>query len=362
MRLRLTKVDEFQLLTCLRHSLWGSRSARFRDWKRGDFLGVIVDKALAALAEVAGEPFQSRQRVWDDGLFPHRIPIRFVHFIKPDARPPILGEVRDALTSAWGPTYGWGILNQNLLVEKAANTIINAIRSRLNDLDEVQGKLEEYLDQANQQRQRRPKQKRERKGPEWGEVSVPVTEEVPSTKAEESAHAKIQNALIQLGRITGCSVWIASNDRNRGYKGKRLGEGCLKSLPNLGLNQQAAERISFIDIIWVRQNSPVSAFEVETTTSVYSGLLRMSDLLALVPALNIKLYIVAPKERLGKVMGELARPTFQKIGLSEFCRFVPSEELESLLARIGDFEGHVQPSIVDRISIQAETEPTSALK
>ena len=34
--------------------------------------------------------------------------------------------------------------------------------------------------------------------------------------------------------------FIASNDRNRIFQRKSLGEECLKNLPNLGLNEEAA--------------------------------------------------------------------------------------------------------------------------
>ena len=76
MRLRLTKVDEFQFLTCVKHEVWGSKSARFSDWQVGDYLAIIVEKQIAGLAEVCGEPFTSQQKVWDNGLFPNRIPIK----------------------------------------------------------------------------------------------------------------------------------------------------------------------------------------------------------------------------------------------------------------------------------------------
>ena len=51
-------------------------------------------------------------------------------------------------------------------------------------------------------------------------------------------------------------------------------------------------------------NSIVAAFEIESTTSIYSGLLRMSDLLALQPNLALQLYHVAPEERAAKVQQE----------------------------------------------------------
>jgi hypothetical protein len=148
----LTKIDEYQFLTCLKHGLWGSKSARFRDWKGGDRLAIIVDKSLAALCEVSGKPFESRQKVWDNGLFPHRIPMRFTHTLKPADRPPILGDVRDALTQRWGPRYGWAILNQQVLESPAADLVVQAITSRPNSLQEYRQKLEEHLEDARVRR------------------------------------------------------------------------------------------------------------------------------------------------------------------------------------------------------------------
>ncbi len=132
---------------------------------------------------------------------------------------------------------------------------------------------------------------------------------------------------------------------------KALGEQCLEQLPTMGLNDEATRKIALIDIIWIKQNAPVCAFEVETTTSIYSGILRMSDLISVVPALNVKLYIVAPKERQDKVGNELTRPTFKRIGLNDFCKFIPLEELLKLLAKVEDLGGHIHPTIVDKIAI-----------
>lgn len=353
MRLRLTKVDEYQFLTCLQHSLWGSKSSRFKDWQEGDYLAFIVNKGLAGFATVAGKPFHSTDIVWDNGLFPYRIPIKFVHVLKRDQRVPILGEVRDTLTSTWGPKYGWGILTQSILQDKQAETLIKTIVSRPNSLTQIESDLTTILEEAKQERNllskrmKRPKRKTEK--------SLPSTEEFES-KEEESLHSQIESALIKLGKATGCSVCIASNDRNRTYQGKTLGEECLKSLPNFGLNEEAVRRISLIDVIWTIKNSPVCAFEVETTTSIYSGLLRMSDLLSVVPSLKISLYIVAPKNRQDKVRSEVTRPTFQKIGLNEYCKFIPLEELLKLLSKIEGFQGHIQPTIIDTIATAFEEE------
>jgi hypothetical protein len=44
------------------------------------------------------------------------------------------------------------------------------------------------------------------------------------------------------------------------------------------LRQNPIERI---DVLWLKGRSIKRAFEVEHTTSIYSGILRMADLLAL---------------------------------------------------------------------------------
>ena len=363
MRLRLTTIDEYQLLTCLKHSLWGARSARFKSWREGDHLAIIVEKRLAALAEVSGPAFKSREKVWDNGLFPHRVPLRFVHFLPSTDRPPVLGEVRDTLTREWGTRYGVGILNQSALESPSADVIAKAITAKPNALEEYQQDLSVPLEEAKLRRE----QASQRKRPCGRPTSLPIkstqlelVDEPPISKRDASEHTKAQSELIELGRITGCSVWIASNDKTRKYEGKNLAVGCLKKLPNLGLNEEATKRISLIDVIWINQNAPVCAFEVESSTSVYSGLLRMSDLLAVVPALNIRIFIVAPRARQDKFMSELARPTFRKIGLSEYCRFISTEDLGDLITKVKGFGGHIQPSILDKIAIALEEEERDA--
>jgi hypothetical protein len=82
----------------------------------------------------------------------------------------------------------------------------------------------------------------------------------------------------------------------------------------------------------------------------------MSDLLSVVPALNIQVFIVAPKSRQEKVLSELGRPTFRRIGLSEYCRYIPSEDLSDLIGKVKGFGGHIQPSILDKIAIPLEDE------
>ncbi len=63
-------------------------------------------------------------------------------------------------------------------------------------------------------------------------------------------------------------------------------------------------------MLWLRNRRIVRAFEVEHTTAIYSGLLRMADLLAMQPQIQINLHIVAPDDKRERVMRHIKRPVF----------------------------------------------------
>src|SRR6185437_5903664 len=138
-------------------------------------------------------------------------------------------------------------------------------------------------------------------------------------------HTEIQYELAALGAGMGLYVWIARNDRSRGWADQMLGQLpiVIDQMPTQ-FNEATQRTIELIDVLWLRENSIIAAFEVECTTSIYSGLLRMSDLLALQPNLDIKLYLVAPDERRDKVDEEIRRPsfTFRQKPLAPLCGFL----------------------------------------
>jgi len=162
-------------------------------------------------------------------------------------------------------------------------------------------------------------------------IVPPTTEEAPAG----TDHTRIQYLLLTLGSEMGLNVWVARNDRSKVWQGKPLG-----SLPNIveelpkQFDDATQRTIELIDVLWLKGNSIISAFEIECTTSIFSGLLRMSDLLALQPNLAIKFYLVAPAERRDKVKLEIMRPTFQFISqkpLKDVCGYL---SLEGLMEKI----------------------------
>jgi hypothetical protein len=180
-------------------------------------------------------------------------------------------------------------------------------------------------------------------------VSVPGPDEPTRTDPAELAeketpavttrHTEIQYALLALGRDMGFELWVARNDRSKIWNGTNLGSlpGMVNQLPTQ-FNEATNRTIELIDVLWLKGNSIVAAFEVESTTSVYSGLLRMSDLLALQPNLSINLFLVAPDDRRDKVENELMRPTFKlrERPLASICGFLGFDSLVEKLKGISD--------------------------
>ena len=163
--------------------------------------------------------------------------------------------------------------------------------------------------------------------PEPEETSVVSAAQTPeSVEPATTRHTEIQHRLLSLGAELGLEVWVARNDRSKKWNGVALGSlpKMLDRLPTQ-FNEATTRTIELIDVLWLSGNSIVAAFEVECTTSVYSGLLRMSDLLALQPNLTINLFLVAPDERRDKVEQELLRPTFslRETPLPKICGFLP---------------------------------------
>src|SRR5207253_5167080 len=131
---------------------------------------------------------------------------------------------------------------------------------------------------------------------------------------EASLHTGIQWLLLKLGSDMNLDVWVAKNDRGRSYNGQTFADlPRLKGSLPVQFDEATNRTIELIDVLWLRGNAIVAAFEVESTTSIYSGLLRMSDLLAMQPNLAIRLYLVAPDERREKVLTEVNRPTFSRL-------------------------------------------------
>lgn len=130
---------------------------------------------------------------------------------------------------------------------------------------------------------------------------------------EVREHTEIQWYLIKLGLKHGYEVYVATNDQNLTYDGHSLGEDCVVDLNLTGFSDAAMRLIEYVDVIWLNGEYIEKMFEVESTTSIYSGILRMTDFVVKVPNLTVDMHIVAPSEDEEQARRQMTRPTFQHV-------------------------------------------------
>jgi Syntaxin. len=153
MSLRVVKVDDFQFLLCVKYGVWGSNKNIFKKWNEEDYLAFTINKRIAALAQVSGNYFTSDEILWDNGLYPYRIPINFIYILSLENRIPVNGLIKDIFVASWGNNYGCGILNQNPIRDEFIDTIINEIKKKSNDLQQYIKNLDQYICDTEQERQ-----------------------------------------------------------------------------------------------------------------------------------------------------------------------------------------------------------------
>ncbi len=338
-----TTWDEFQKA--------GARISGFRSRMRkpvgriqkGDVLLCYLTGVMrwVGALEVEG-PSPDKSRIWKDNEFPVRIAVKPLIMLKPEHGVPMesLEGKLDFYSGAQhrGKFKGFLRASPALFRRQSDGELILSLLK-----EAQQAPVDRPVDAKKLAR--KPLFKAQRKK---GKITVDTVVSVPEPEEEaqqtrakgaeeevtptaSSQHTEIQYHLLKLGSEMGLDVWVARNDRSKTWNGESLGSinRIVSELPTQ-FNEATNRTIELIDVLWLRGNSIVAAFEIECTTAVYSGLLRMSDLLALQPNLDIRLYLVAPEERRGKVEQELLRPTFtlRERPLPEICGFLPFSVLK----------------------------------
>jgi hypothetical protein len=162
-------------------------------------------------------------------------------------------------------------------------------------------------------------------------------------------HTKTQAMLAKLGGELCDFVWIAPDNRSESWQNERLGDLSIHELPKIATDPAEQKIIPYIDVIWLGKNKRFKAvFEIECTTSIYSGLLRMTDLMELYGSLNFSFYIVVPESRVKRVKEQLSRPTFKALELDKKCKWIIIEELEQCWQEM--MKWGRTPDIIDNIA------------
>ena len=312
---------------------------------------------FVGVLEVLSDSYFDETPIWEDQIFPVRFKVRVVYKLNAKTAVPIhdlndrLSIFRKLKTPArWSGFFRRSPTKFN---PRDAEVIVEAIK------DAIDTPVERDFDKRAYWR--RPKvYASSRVGP------VTIPEEEVSTEEQEvtvvkTTHEEMQWLLLKFGSDMGLDVWVARNDRNKQYNGVAF-----TSIPNLRTElprqfDEATNRtIELIDVLWLRRDAIIAAFEVEHTSSIYSGLLRMSDLVSMQPNLRINLYIVAPDDRSDRVMNEVNRPTFARLNppLPKICKFIPYSRLKKEVEQVGYRIRYMKPEFIDGFAESCETNET----
>jgi len=347
----------------------GFREARWKTVQQiylGDYFLCYLTgvSRFIGVLEATSDPYWDETPIWKDEVFPCRVKVELIASLTPETAVPIF-DLKEQLTifqnlkspAAWtghvrGSPARWKPSDGEAVVYAVMEAVENPVKRPVDA-----SKLA-----------RRPKALRA-KGEAFtvpeSEVTAeqvqvePPPEPLNNDRAEKeppkdlTAHTEIQWLLLKLGSDMGLDVWVARNDRNREAHGRRFSDlPRLKSDLPLQFDEVTNETIELIDVLWLRGNAIVAAFEIESTTSIYSGLLRMSDLITMQPNLNIPLYLVAPDERRNKVIKEVNRPTFSRRNppMNRICSFISFSTLRQNLERVAGMTRYLKPEFLQELA------------
>jgi type II restriction enzyme len=134
-----------------------------------------------------------------------------------------------------------------------------------------------------------------------------------SENKEEDLHTEMQYHLLKIGNALGYDVIAAVNDRSKSFADNKFSFLSLSELPTMDVAEETFNTIKLIDVLWLKKGTKriVSAFEVEKSTSIYSGILRLSDLALSASEEMQALFLVAPNQREKEVVMQLKRPSIK---------------------------------------------------
>lgn len=164
-------------------------------------------------------------------------------------------------------------------------------------------------------------------------------EEILSERHEEDLHTEMQYHLLNVGKALGYDPIVAANDRNKCHGEAKFSFMVSREFPTLGVDPETQKTIELIDVIWFEKNSQrmVCAFEIEKSTSIYSGILRLSDLALSLSSDRAALFIIIPNSREKDVVQQLSRPSIRTSNIPiKYILFSDLREQCDALCKFGD--------------------------
>ncbi len=162
--------------------------------------------------------------------------------------------------------------------------------------------------------------------PDLTEIRAEELDEVLRT-AVVSDHVRMQWKLARLGLKAGERVWVPVGDQTRLRQAYQFESFDPEFSAGIDLPHSYVENI---DVVWKQEFRIGAAYEIENSTSIYSGLLRFADLNIIAPNTLYPMFIVAPKDRKNRLREQLRRPAFKRLELDRKVRFLSYETIDEI--------------------------------
>ena len=162
------------------------------------------------------------------------------------------------------------------------------------------------------------------------EILKPKEKEVLTEKEQKtremSEHDLMIFRFLELGEYRGYGCHVGLKEQGLMLEFKKRSEPML-SHTQYGMDKHGFDIIREIDMLWLKGDYIVAAFEVEKSTTIDSGINRFRNLFAIQPNSKIDAYIVVPDKRETEAIKKLNSPANRKDELNENIKVIKFSDL-----------------------------------
>lgn len=274
-----------------------------------------------------------------------------LYFLHPTLLPPFNTAIVNGFNALFGQNRKLGSWSEYLAMREVIVTVNHEHRSELStDLGAIAGLLFEIGSRnllVGESAHRLTEDERAKLLRQYDKRH----KEVLSEKGEEDLHTEMQYHLLKVGKALGYDVISAANDRGKCHGDQRFSFLSLPKFPVLNVEKDTLNTIQLIDVVWFERgsNRVVCAFEVEKSTSIYSGILRLSDLALSFSEKPATLFLIIPDQREKDALLQLNRPALRNSSVKvNYILFSDLRQHCDALCKFGDSH-----RILEKIARQA---------
>lgn len=305
-------------------AVWGSQAgprnrSTFANMSQGDDILIVEGDSVKLIGKVAAkvDSVELSRELWKPITGKGGTPWQLIYFI---ANPREL----DLPFSEFSQLFGFAKNFRLRGFTPVASARLQDFYARYDDLYSILVKLQKG--ETVSQRMPDTLSVAAQSSPPLAEIRAEEIDEVLRTRVI-SDHIRMQWKLARLGLKAGERVWVPVGDQSRLRQTYQFDEFDPEFSAGIDLPHSYVENI---DVVWKQEFRIGAAYEIENSTSIYSGLLRFADLNIVAPNTLYPMFIVAPQDRKNRLREQLRRPAFKRLELDRKVRFLSYETIDQI--------------------------------